>query len=77
VKRNSEAMITLAVELVESLMIKFSSGLSSVEAEKLLNIHGLNVQPKKKIPKWYIFVSQLWQPMPKMIWLTAIIEAAI
>lgn len=77
VKRNSESMMTLAVQLDENPVLKFSSGLSSIEAEQLLNIHGRNVLPEKKIPKWYIFVSQLWQPMPIMIWLTAIIEAAI
>jgi H+-transporting ATPase len=52
-------------------------GLSSQEAKRLLEIHGPNTLPEKKIPKWYIFVSQLWQPMPCMIWLAAIIEAAI
>ena len=31
----------------------------------------------QNIPKWYIFVSQLWQPMPIMIWIAVIIEAAI
>lgn len=52
-------------------------GLSSGEAEKLLQIWGRNELPEKVIPKWYIFVSQLWQPMPIMIWLAVIIEAAI
>ena len=27
--------------------------------------------------QWYIFVSQLWQPMPCLIWAAAIIEAGI
>ena len=32
---------------------------------------------EKVIPKWYIFVSQLWQPMPIMIWIAALVEAGI
>jgi H+-transporting ATPase len=55
----------------------FSHGLSSQEAKSLLEIHGRNELPEKVIPKWYIFVSQLWQPMPIMIWLAAIIELGI
>ena len=55
----------------------FSHGLSSQEAKGLLEIHGRNELPEKKVPKWYIFVSQLWQPMPIMIWLAAIIELGI
>jgi H+-transporting ATPase len=54
-----------------------SHGLTSAEAEELLRIHGPNMLPEKIIPKWYIFISQLWQPMPIMIWIAAIIEAAI
>jgi H+-transporting ATPase len=52
-------------------------GLSSEEAERLLKEYGLNELPEKTIPKWYIFLSQYWQPMPLMIWAAAIIEAAI
>ena len=33
--------------------------------------------PEKVIPLWYVFVSLLWQPMPIMIWIAAIIEGAI
>jgi H+-transporting ATPase len=55
----------------------FSLGLTSSEAKTLLDIHGRNELPEKVIPKWYIFVSQLWQPMPIMIWIAAIIEAGI
>eukprot|EP01032_Pedospumella_encystans_P024590 gene24590-27807_t len=36
----------------------FSHGLSSQEAKGLLEIHGRNELPEKKIPKWYIFLSQ-------------------
>jgi H+-transporting ATPase len=32
---------------------------------------------QKTIPKWYIFCSQLWQPMPCMIWIAALVEAGI
>ena len=55
----------------------YSHGLSSQEAKGLLEIHGRNELPEKNIPKWYIFVSQLWQPMPIMIWIAAIIELGI
>jgi len=55
----------------------FSHGISSQEAQGLLDIHGRNELPEKVIPKWYIFVSQLWQPMPVMIWIASIVEAAI
>lgn len=55
----------------------YSHGLTSKEAERLLAIHGRNELPEKVVPKWYIFVSQLWQPMPVMIWLAALVEAAI
>ena len=48
-----------------------------VIAEKLLLEYGRNELPEKTIPKWYIFVSQLWQPMPIMIWIAAIVEAGI
>eukprot|EP01038_Epipyxis_sp_PR26KG_P014289 gene14289-19169_t len=56
---------------------KYSHGLTSAEAENLLRLHGKNELPEKVVPKWYIFVSQLWQPMPLMIWIAAIIEAGI
>lgn len=52
-------------------------GLTSAEAGRLLSVHGRNELPEKIVPKWYIFVSQLWQPMPIMIWIAAIVEAAI
>ena len=56
---------------------EYSHGLSSTESTTRLAIYGPNCLPEKIIPKWYIFVSQLWEPMPIMIWLAAIIEAAI
>jgi len=54
-----------------------SKGLTSQEAAKLLEQWGRNELPEKVVPKWYIFVSQLWQPMPLMIWAAAIIEGGI
>jgi magnesium-transporting ATPase (P-type) len=56
---------------------EFSHGLTTAEADRLRLIHGRNELPEKVVPKWYIFVSQLWQPMPMMIWLAALVEAAI
>ena len=61
----------------EEIPFVYSHGLTSEEAAKRLEIHGLNCLPEKSVPKWYIFISLLWQPMPIMIWLAAIIEAAI
>jgi H+-transporting ATPase len=55
----------------------YSHGITAIEAEHLLKIHGRNELPEKIIPKWYIFVSQLWQPMPIMIWIAAIVEIGI
>eukprot|EP01041_Mallomonas_annulata_P000544 gene544-1045_t len=52
-------------------------GITSEEAAKRLEQYGKNCLPEKLTPKWYIFVSQLWQPMPIMIWIAAIIEAGI
>ena len=55
----------------------FSHGISSQDSDLLLQKYGRNELPEKVIPKWYIFVSQLWQPMPIMIWMAAFVEAAI
>ena len=54
-----------------------SLGLTTDEAEILLKQYGLHSLPEKNTPHWYIFKSLLWQPMPIMIWLAAIIEAVI
>ena len=54
-----------------------SEGLSTNEAKERLLRYGPNQLPEKSVPKWYIFVSQLWQPMPVMIWIAVIIEAGI
>lgn len=66
----------IAIEREKSFVYSHN-GLTSAEAEKRLAQFGRNELPEKVIPKWYIFVSQLWQPMPCMIWAAAIIEAAI
>jgi magnesium-transporting ATPase (P-type) len=56
---------------------KHSYGLLTEEVSELRNQFGWNELPEKIIPKWYIFVSQLWQPMPIMIWIAALVEAGI
>lgn len=52
-----------------------SIGLTSIEAQVLLKVHGKNELPEKVIPKWYILVCLLCEPMPVMIWIAIIIEA--
>jgi H+-transporting ATPase len=54
-----------------------SKGITSLEAGELLIIHGRNELEEKKKAKWLIFMEQLWQPMPIMLWIAAITEAAI
>jgi H+-transporting ATPase len=54
-----------------------SEGLTSAQAEELSAKYGRNELPEKIIPKWYIFCSLLWQPMPVMIWIAAIVEIII
>ena len=66
-----------AAQLAETRLFIYSTGLTSEEAAILLRRYGLNSLPEKNVPHWYIFISLLWQPMPIMIWLAIIIEAAI
>ncbi len=54
-----------------------SEGLSSALAAELLKKFGRNELPETKKPNWLIFLEQLYQPMPLMIWMAIIIEAAI
>jgi H+-transporting ATPase len=54
-----------------------STGLTTAEAEKLLADYGLNELQEKKHSKLYSFFSLWWQPLPIMIWIAAIVEAAI
>lgn len=58
-------------------MFVYSHGLTSEEAEELLDVYGRNELPEKIVPKWFIFLSLFWQPMPVMIWLAIIVEIAI
>ena len=55
----------------------YSSGLTSQEANKRLEIYGKNELPDKSVPKWQIFLGLLIQPMPIMIWIAALIEYCI
>ena len=55
----------------------YSEGITDDEANRLRATYGYNQLPESTTPKWYIFVSLLFQPMPIMIWIAAIIEAAI
>lgn len=52
-------------------------GLTTQEAAALLEQYGKNELPEKVVPKWYIFLSLFWQPMPIMIWIAAFIEYEI
>ena len=61
----------------ETFVYCHEKGLTSEEALTRLERFGKNELPEQIIPKWYIFVSQLWQPMPIMIWIAALIEAGI
>jgi len=54
-----------------------TKGLTSEEAKRLLEIHGLNQLPEKKVPKWKIFLNLLIAPMPLMIFFAAFIEWSI
>jgi H+-transporting ATPase len=56
---------------------KYSEGLTESLAADLLSVYGRNELPEKKVSKIYVFCEQLWQPMPVMIWIAVIIEAAI
>jgi H+-transporting ATPase len=59
------------------LEFKPSHGLTTAEAEEILLRVGPNCLPEKTIPKWYLFISLLWQPMPIMIWIAVLIEGII
>ena len=52
-------------------------GLRLEEVEMLLQKYGKNELPEKVVPKWYVFLTILCEPMPLMIWLAAIIEAIL
>eukprot|EP00550_Attheya_septentrionalis_P012810 CAMPEP_0198306192 /NCGR_PEP_ID=MMETSP1449-20131203/58292_1 /TAXON_ID=420275 /ORGANISM="Attheya septentrionalis, Strain CCMP2084" /LENGTH=1024 /DNA_ID=CAMNT_0044008741 /DNA_START=78 /DNA_END=3152 /DNA_ORIENTATION=- len=52
-------------------------GHTSDEAASLLLKYGRNQLPEHADPKWLILLRQFWAPMPIMIWIAIIIEAAI
>jgi len=54
-----------------------SHGITSEEADALLKQWGRNELVEKRTPSWLVFLQQLYQPMPIMIWIAIIIEAAI
>eukprot|EP00667_Euglena_gracilis_P001245 EG_transcript_1245 len=54
-----------------------SHGLTSAEAAELMKQYGPNSLPDKTKPKWLLFAENLWQPMPILIWIAAIVEFAI
>lgn len=55
----------------------YSHGLTSKEAEALLEQYGKNELPENEVPKWLVFLSLFVQPMPIMIWLAIIVELTI
>lgn len=61
----------------EERLLTPSKGLSTAEAERLLAKYGRNELVEKHTPKWLIFLQQLWAPMPIMIWIAVVTEAAI
>jgi magnesium-transporting ATPase (P-type) len=63
--------------LVEDGFTYNHEGFSDAEAERLLLIHGRNELAENTVPLWYVFISQLWQPMPIMIWCAAAVELSI
>ena len=53
--KSDDAHIHLDIESsVKISDFKFSHGLTSPEAQRLLQIHGKNELPTKVIPKWFI-----------------------
>jgi magnesium-transporting ATPase (P-type) len=52
-------------------------GLTSAEAAIRLAKYGRNEITEKTTPKWLLFLSQFWAPMPIMIWIAIIIELGI
>ena len=52
-------------------------GHTDAEAEVLLAKFGRNALPEKIVPKWRLYLDQFRAPMPIMIWIAIVIEAAI
>lgn len=64
-------------ESTEVFVFAPPEGLTSSRAQELMDKYGRNELPEKTVPKWYIFLSLFWQPMPIMIWIAIFIEYAI
>ncbi|CAM9923049.1 unnamed protein product [Heterosigma akashiwo] len=54
-----------------------SEGLTSVDADKLLQQHGRNELEEKSKSKWTMLLECFTAPMPIMIWVAIIIEASL
>eukprot|EP00808_Paulinella_micropora_P011379 g70085.t1 len=57
--------------------LKTHQGLTSKEAEELLEKYGRNELASNDIPKWKMFLLQFTGPMPCLLWIAIIIEGAI
>jgi H+-transporting ATPase len=77
VHEEDTASAKLSTITIDQLTSENEDGLTSDQAERLIEIYGLNELPEYHIPRWYLFISQLWQPMPIMIWMAAIILVAV
>eukprot|EP00401_Gymnodinium_catenatum_P003155 CAMPEP_0117607676 /NCGR_PEP_ID=MMETSP0784-20121206/80403_1 /TAXON_ID=39447 /ORGANISM="" /LENGTH=914 /DNA_ID=CAMNT_0005410901 /DNA_START=35 /DNA_END=2779 /DNA_ORIENTATION=- len=75
--QNESDGIPLEEEGVEQKTFTPSKGLTTSEAEQLLAKFGRNELEEHTKPKWLIFLEQLKEPMPIMIWIAAFTEAAI
>eukprot|EP00601_Ochromonadales_sp_CCMP2298_P028586 CAMPEP_0173333584 /NCGR_PEP_ID=MMETSP1144-20121109/4974_1 /TAXON_ID=483371 /ORGANISM="non described non described, Strain CCMP2298" /LENGTH=910 /DNA_ID=CAMNT_0014278565 /DNA_START=53 /DNA_END=2788 /DNA_ORIENTATION=- len=72
-----EAGVIEDEEGVEQRDFVVSKGLTSQEAASLLESWGRNELQEKSKANWIIFLEQLKEPMPIMIWLAAFTEASI
>eukprot|EP00122_Pirum_gemmata_P015184 Pgem_evm1s14187 len=73
---DSKTLENIASDLSSEQFVP-SEGLTSEEVKELQNIWGPNALEEKTTPKWKIFLLQFWGPMPCLIWIAIIIEAAI
>ena len=64
-------------EVVDDGFVYNHVGFTDDEAKVLLEKYGKNALPEKIVPKWRLFLDQFRAPMPIMIWIAIIIEAAI
>jgi H+-transporting ATPase len=70
-----EAKTQLSAERLAELNTP-STGLTSAEAKRRYDRDGPNKLPEKKRNPWLVFLSHYWGPMPCMIWVAIIVEAA-